>query len=167
MFVWNGEEGSLNETTENHVDILKYRKSWNPRRRLLVVATESSNEPAHILAAQKRYIIWQVARIVNLVVLIPNQFPYLPLHVMSTRKTTAVDRLNLYTWFPYALGKSGKLQEVILLDECVYENNYRFTVHAHLYLAKVKTNFMGCPIKVAVLGHRQRCDNYRKFHVEW
>jgi len=86
---------------------------------------------------------------------------------MSTRKTTEADRLNLYTWFPYALGKSGKLQEVILLDECVYENNYRFTVHAHLYLAKVKTNFMGCPIKVAVLGHRQRCDNYRKFHVEW
>jgi len=82
-----------------------------PRGRFLVVATESSNEPAHLLAAHIRSIHWQVARIVNVVVLITNQFAYRPLLAVSTTKTTAADRLNLYTWFLFKLGECGEVQE--------------------------------------------------------
>jgi hypothetical protein len=116
LFVWNGEAGSLNETIENQVEILKYSTSWNPRGRFLVVATDSNNGPAHLLAAHICSVLWQVARIVNVVVLIPNQFAYRPLHAISTKKTTAADRLNLYTWFPFKLGGCGEVQDVILLD---------------------------------------------------
>jgi hypothetical protein len=72
LFVWNGEAGRLNETLENQVENLRYSAFWNPRGRFLVVATERSNEPAHLLAAHICSILWQVARIVNVVVLIPN-----------------------------------------------------------------------------------------------
>ena len=117
-----------------------------------MVATDSSNEPAHLLAAHICSILWQVARIVNVVVLIPKQFAYRPLHAMSTAKTRAADRLNLYTWFPFKLGACGELQDVILLDEWVFENNGRFSENAHLYSTKVPKNFMGCPIKLGTLG---------------
>ena len=127
LFVWNEEAGSLNETLENQVQNLKYSTSWNPRGRLLVVATENSNEPAHLLVAQICSILWQMARIVNVVVLIPNQFAYRPLHALSTTKTTTSDRLNLYTWFPFKLGGCGEVEDVTLLDEWVFENNGRFS----------------------------------------
>ena len=152
LFVWNEEASSLNETLENELENLKYSTSWNPRGRFLVVATASSNEPTHLLAAHICSILWQVARIVNVVVLIPNQFPYRPPHAVSTTKTTAADRFNLYTWFPYKFGGCGEVQDVILLDEWVFENNGRFSENSHLYPTKVPKNFMGCPIKLATLG---------------
>jgi hypothetical protein len=99
--VWKEEAGSLNETLENQVENLKYSTSWNPRGRFLVVATERSNKPARVLAAHIRSILWQVARIVNVVVLIPNQIAYRPLHAMKNINITVADRLNLYTWFPF------------------------------------------------------------------
>jgi hypothetical protein len=81
MFVWNEEASSLNETLENQVENLKYSTSWNPRGRFLVVVKNSSNEPAHLLAAHRCSVLWQMARIVNVVVLITNQF----LHIVHCR----------------------------------------------------------------------------------
>ena len=151
LFVWNEEVSSLNETLENQVENLKYSTSWNPRGRFLVVATDCSIEPAQ-LAAHICSILWQVARIVNVVVLIPNQFAYRPLHSVSTTKATAADRLNLYSWFPYKLGGCGEVQDVILLDEWVFENNGRFSKNSQLYPTKVPKYFMGCPIKIGTIG---------------
>jgi len=152
LFVWNEDANSLNETLENQVENLKYSTSWNPRGRFLVVATDSSNGPAHLLAAHICSILWQLARIVNVVVLIPNQFAYRPLHAMSTTQAIAADRLNLYTWFPFKFGGCGEVKDIILLDEWNFENNGRFLENTHLYPAKVPKNFMGCPIKVGTIG---------------
>jgi len=152
LFMWNERGNSLNETLEYQVENLKYSTSWNPRGRFLVVATDSSNEPAHLLASHICSILWQLARIVNVVVLIQNQFSYRPLHAISTKKTTAADRLNLYTWFPFKLGRCGDVQDVILLDEWVFENNGRFSENAHLYPGKIPKNFMGFTIKVGSIG---------------
>ena len=119
----------------------------------LVVATDSSNGPAHLLAAHICSVLWQVARIVNVVVLIPNQFAYRPPHSMCSTNTTATDRLNLYTWYPLKLGGCEKVQDDILVDEWLFAYNDRFSVSAYIYPEKVPTNFMGFPIKVAVLGY--------------
>jgi len=152
LFMWNEEARNLNETLENQLDNLKNRRSWNPRGSFLVVATDNSNVPAHLLAAHICSILWKVASIVNVVVLIPNQLPYRPLHAASTTKAPAADRQNLYTWFPFKLGKCGEFQDVILVDEWVFESNVTFTHNADLYPAKVPKNFMGCPIKVGAIG---------------
>jgi len=58
----------------------------------------------------------------------------------------------LYTWFPSKFGRYGEIQDVILLDEWVFENNGKFSLNAHLYPAKVPTDFMGLPIKVGLIG---------------
>jgi len=149
--VWKGEVSSLNKTIENQVENLKYSTSWNPRGRFLVVVTESNNEPGQLLAAHICSILWHMARIDNVVVLTPNQLPYSPQHVMNTTNTSA-GRLNFYTWFPFKLGVCGEFQDVILLDEWVFENNVTFSHNAYLYPAKVPNDFMGCPIKVSTIG---------------
>jgi len=152
LFVWNEEAGRYNETLENQLEILKYSTSWNPRGNFLVVVTDSHHEPAHLLAAHICSVLWEVARIVNVVILIPNQFPYRSLHAMNSTKTTAADRLNLYTWFPFKFGRCGEVQDIILIDEWLFENNGRFSENVHLYLAKFPKDLMGCPIKLATIG---------------
>ena len=116
-----------------------------------MLATDSSNGPEQLLAAHICTVLWQVARIVNVVVLIPNQFAYRQLHALSNTKTSA-DRLNMYTWFPFKLGVCGEIHDVILLDEWVFENNVTFSYNADLYPAKVPKNFMGCPLKIGTVG---------------
>jgi len=153
LFVWNGEASSLNETLENQLQNLKDSTTWNPRGRFLVVVTDRNNISAHLLAVHICSIMWQWARIVNVVVLIKNQFPYLPLNTRSTKKTREADRLNLYTWFPYKFGRYGEAQDVILLDEWVFENNGRFSLNVHLYPAKVPKDFMGLPIILGWLSN--------------
>jgi hypothetical protein len=50
------------------------------------------------------------------------------------------------------LGRYGEVQDVILLDEWVFENNGRFSENAHLYPTKVQKNLMGFPIKIGTFG---------------
>jgi hypothetical protein len=97
-------------------------------------------------------VLWQVARIVNVLVLIPNQSAYRPLHAASSTKTTAADRLNLYSWFPFEFGTCGDSQEVYLIDEWLFENKGLFSKNAHLFPTKVPRNFMGCSLNVGVIG---------------
>jgi hypothetical protein len=111
------------------------------------VATDSSNEPAHLLAAHICFVLWQVARIVKVVVLIRNKFAYTPLHSVSTTKATAADRLNLYTWFPFKLGVCGEVQDIILLDEWVFENNGRYLENTNLYPANFRRISWVVPLK--------------------
>jgi hypothetical protein len=116
LFVWNEKASSLNETLENQVENLKESTSWNTRGRFLWwQLTSAMNRNTYRLLTYVPY-KWQVARIVNVVVLIPNQFPYCPLHAMRTTNATAADRMNLHTWFPFKLERCGEVQEVILLD---------------------------------------------------
>ena len=82
-----------------------------------MVVTDSRHEPAHFLAAHIFSVLRELARIDNLVILIPNQFPYRPLHAMNSTKITVADRLNLYTWFPFQLRRCGVVKDVALLDE--------------------------------------------------
>jgi len=149
--VWNEGADNLNETLENQVENLKVSTSWNPRGRFLVVVTDRNNVSAYLLAAHICSILWQLAKIVNVVVLLQNKFPYLPLNARSNTEKTAADRLKLYTWLPSKFGRYGEVQDVILLDEWVFENNGRFSLNVHLYPAKVPKDFMGLPIILGLL----------------
>jgi hypothetical protein len=149
MFVWPEEGFSLRETVEGQVDNLKYSTSWNPRGKFLVVVTDSGPDPPNVLAAQVCSTLWQVANIVNVVVLVPHQFAIPPPNTTSNTQRTGFDRLDLYTWFPYRRGRCAEVQEVILQDQWVSENKGIFLENTYLYPAKIPKTFMRCPIKVA------------------
>jgi hypothetical protein len=59
---------------------------------------------------------------------------------MSTRNSTAADKLIMFTWFPFKFGCCGEVQDVVVLDEWVFENNGRFTKNAHLYPGKIPSS---------------------------
>ena len=152
FFVWQEEGMSLNETLERQVENFRYSTSWNPRGMFLVVVTASSNAPPNLLAAQVCSTLWQIAKIVNVVVLVPHKFTHLPPHSTSSTYRSGSGRLNLYTWFPYKLGRCGEFQEVILIDQWVSENKGTFSENVNLYPPKVPKSFTHCPIKVASIG---------------
>jgi len=152
LFVWQEEGMSLNETLESQVENFRYSMSWNPRGMFLVVVTTSSYVPPNLLAAQVCSTLWQIANIVNVVVLVPHQFAQPQLNSNSSTHGTGSGRLNLYTWFPYKLGRCGEFQEVILIDQWVCENKGTFSENAYLYPPKVPKSFTHCPIKVASIG---------------
>jgi len=143
---------SLIETLESQVENFRYSMSWNPRGMFLVVITASSNYPPNVLAAQVCSTLWQIANIVNVVVLVPHKFTHPQPHSNSSIYRNGSDRLNLYTWFPYKLGRCGEFQEVILIDQWVSENKGTFSENAYLYPPKVPRSFTHCPIKVASIG---------------
>jgi len=152
LFVWQEEGMILIETLESQVENLRYSTSWNPRGMFLVVVTTSSNVPPNLLAAQVCSTLWQIANIVNVVVLVPHKFTHPPPHSTSSIYKHGSDRLNLYTWFPYKLGRCGEFQEVILIDQWISENKGTFSENAYLYPPKDPKSFTHCPIKIASIG---------------
>jgi hypothetical protein len=152
LFVWLEEGLNVTEILEIQVDNLKYSMSWNPRGNFLVVVTASSNEPPNLLAALVCSTLWQMANIVNVVVMVPHKFAHPPLHSINSTHRNGSDRLNLYTWFPYKLGRCGEVQEVTLQDQWISENKGKFSENSYLYPAKVPKSFTRCPIKVATIG---------------
>jgi len=152
LFLWQEGVMSLRETLESQVENLKYSTSWNPRGKFLVVVTASTNDPPNLLAVQVCSTLWQMAYIVNVVVLVTHQLAHPPTNSPSSTHRTGSDRLDLYTWFPYKLGRCGEVQEVILIDQWVSENKGTFSENAYLYPAKVPKIFTHCPIEVATIG---------------
>jgi hypothetical protein len=152
LFVWLVEGLSLSETLESQVESLKYSMSWNPRGKFLVVVTASTHDPPRLLAAHVCSTLWQMAYIVNVVVLVPHRFAYPPTNSTSSTGRTGSDRLDLYTWFPYETGRCANVLEVILQDQWVSENKGTFLENMNLYPAKIPKSFARCPIKVATIG---------------
>ena len=70
--MWKGEAGSLNETLVNQLENQNDSTSLITRGRFLVVATDNSNGPEHLLSTHIYSVLWQVDRIVNVVVFLTN-----------------------------------------------------------------------------------------------
>jgi hypothetical protein len=71
--------------------------------------------------------------------------------------------LNLYSWFPYKLGRCGEVQDADLQNEWVLEHNGRFSKNVNLFPQSVPKNLMGCSIRVGTIGpepHVILTDNY-------
>jgi len=110
-----------------------------------VVVTESSNEPGQLLSDHICSVLGLVARIVNVVVLIANQFANRSLHALNNTNASA-DRLNLHTWFPFKLGECGEVQDVNPFHEWVFNNNGRFSHNANFTLQNFQTISLVVPL---------------------
>ncbi|XP_021941935.1 uncharacterized protein LOC110840925 [Zootermopsis nevadensis] len=153
LFVWLEEEASLNKSLENQVEYLKYSASWNPRGRFVVVMTgHSGQQLPQIVATHVCAILWQMSKIVNVVVLIPGQEADPPLTTTGNKHRRGTNLLNLYTWFPYHMGSCGEVGDAVLQVEWVCEHNGRFSGDVNLYPERVPKDLMGCPIRVASVG---------------
>jgi len=142
IFMWPEEMGGdILETLVTQLDDLQLTLSWNPRAKFLVVVTENDTGSTQSLAVKICEIMWNMNRIINVVILIPRADVLLvegEIHI-----------LDLYTWFPYERSDCAKPSEVFLVGQCLPDNNGKFSSNASLFPDKIPNNLHGCPIRVS------------------
>jgi hypothetical protein len=142
IFTWPEEvDGDVIETLVTQLEELQSLVSWNPRAKFFVVITDSFTRPADLLALKICETMWNMNRIVNVVVLVPN-----PDYLLFHRE---VHILNLYTWFPYEASTCAKPTEVSLLGQCLPDDNGQVCNSGPLFPNKIPKNLQGCPIRVS------------------
>jgi hypothetical protein len=149
IFTWSGEEDSAIDNLDYQVDELKRRSSWNNRAKFLVVVAENLREEVGQVAFKIMKELWEVYRVLNVVVLIP-QTRHMPLVTAIHDQNTITSTFDLYTWFPYQSDvKCANIDDVVLIDRWIAEGEGRFLRNVYLYPTKIHNNFHGCPLKAS------------------
>jgi hypothetical protein len=154
IFIWDEHKA---DTVENilsgQLEYLQVSKSWNPRAKFIVVVNTHVKESPRSLALRICEKLWSIARIANVVVLIPHTRKYFTLNKEEDiHKESIISRLDLYTFFPFQNGKCGEVKDVFLIDQWLDEAGGSLLYGTNLYQTKSLENFLGCPIRVSSIG---------------
>jgi len=151
IFTWSGEQDSAMDNLGYQVDELKKRSSWNNRAKFLVVVAENLREEASQVAFKIMKELWEVYRVLNVVVLIP-QTRHMALGTAKTDQNTMTSIIDLYTWFPYQSEvKCANIDDVVLIDRWIVEDEGHFLGNVYLFPTKIHKNFHGCPLRASVI----------------
>jgi hypothetical protein len=145
----NGKDGDVAETLVGRLEALKSWPSWNPRGRFFVLVTARDSESPHSLALKISGTLWNMNKIVNVVILIPNSGT----SVLKDSANGEVSKLDVYTWFPYRAGSCAEPTQVVLLDQCLLDGNGKLSEEVSLFPSKVPNNLNGCPLRVSTRHH--------------
>ncbi|XP_021939798.1 uncharacterized protein LOC110839677 isoform X4 [Zootermopsis nevadensis] len=123
------------------VEELSDAESWDSRGRFLVVVTAEVLMPEQ-MALSIVQVLWDAARILNLVVLVHNGTV-----------------IYLYTWFPYTSHEDcDDVKDVVLINRWVMEEEGGFVRDVALFPYKFPSNFHGCPFKMSA-GFRDQAED--------
>jgi hypothetical protein len=151
IFTWSGEQDSATDNLSYQVDELKKRSSWNNRAKFLVVVAENLTEEVGQVTLKIMKELWEVHRVLNVVVLIPetkHMAPVMAIHDRNNMTST----FDLYTWFPYQSEvKCGNVDDVVLIDRWVVEGEGHFSRNVSLFPTKIHKKFHGCPLRVSAI----------------
>jgi len=149
IFTWSQEQDSAIDNLGYQVDELKRRSSWNNRAKFLVVVAENLREEVGQVVFKIMKELWEVYRVLNVVVLIP-QTRHMPLVTAITDQNTMTSTFDLYTWFPYQSEvRCANIDDVVLIDRWIVEDEGHFLRNVYLFPTKIHKNFHGCPLKVS------------------
>jgi hypothetical protein len=152
IFTWSGEQDSAIDNLGYQVDVLKGRSSWNNRAKFLVVVAENLREEVGQVAFKIMKELWEVYRVLNVVVLIP-QTRHMALVMAITDQNTMTSTFDLYTWFPYQSEvKCANIDDVVLIDKWTVEDEGHFLRNVYLFPPKIHKNFHGCPMRVSAFA---------------
>jgi hypothetical protein len=151
IFLWPQDQdiyGTIETQMENQQDSF----SWNPVAKFLVVVTGHGNEP-HMSVARRIFdIVFEISRISNIVLLIPNSSQISTLNNTLHTDVEQIKTIDLYSFFPYESGNCGSLTDIIILDKWRLERNGSFERNTDLFPSKIPEDFMGCPIIISSIG---------------
>jgi hypothetical protein len=155
MFLWEEQEADIVEDIlAGQLEYLQDSMTWNSRAKFIVVANTHVGEFTRTLALRICEKLWSLAKIANVVVLIPNtEENMIPSDGkdVELHEVARTSRLDLYTYFPFQRGKCGEVKDVVLLDKCI-DGAGSMLYNTNLYQTKTPQNFLGCPIKVASIA---------------
>lgn len=149
IFTWSGEQDSAIDNLVYQVDELNRRISWNNRAKFLVVVAENLRDEVGHVAFNIMKELWDVYRVLNVVVLIP-QTRHLAVVTATTDQNTTTSSFDLYTWFPYQSEvKCAKVDDVVLIDRWIVEGEGHLLRNVYLFPTKIRNNFHGCPLRIS------------------
>jgi Ligand-gated ion channel. len=152
IFTWSGEKDSATDNLNYQVEELKRRISWNNRAKFLVVVAENLRDEAYQVAFKIMKELWEVYRVLNVVVLIP-QTRHMALVTAIHDHNTMASTFDLYTWFPYQSEvKCANIDHAVLIDRWVGEDEGHFLRNVDLFPTKIHKNFHGCPLRVSPIN---------------
>jgi hypothetical protein len=154
LFVWKEHEADIVEDILlRQLEYLQDSTTWNSRAKFIVVVNTCDSEFTRSLALRICETLWIVAKIANVVVLIPSTGENFAVTKQEdTHREPVIPRLELYTFFPFQNGKCGEVKDVVLIDQCVHEADGSLLHNRNLYQTKSPQNFLGCPINVSSVG---------------
>lgn len=140
-----GEDGDVVEALKGQLEALKSWPCWNPRGRFVVLVRTLNSESRHLLALSISETLWKMKKIVNIVILIPKSDAFL----LKDSAGGEVNKLDIYTWFPYRAGNCAEPKDVVLLDHCLLDGRGKLSKDVSLFPSKVPNNLNGCPLRVS------------------
>jgi hypothetical protein len=152
IFLWPQQDESIYESFVLQIQNYQDSPSWNPRAKFLVVVTGHDNEFRVSLASHVCATLWEISKVSNIVVLIPNSSHALTSNHTSLMAVEETKTFHLYTFYPYKPGNCGKVTDIIILDKWLLEQNGSFEQNANLFPPKNPQDFMGCTIRVSAIG---------------
>ncbi|PSN58079.1 Ionotropic receptor 654 [Blattella germanica] len=131
LFIWEqyDTDGIMETLSHQLRNLQSYVVSFNRQSKFIIVCNE--NQRQSITPAEIIELMWDLFKIVNVVVLLPEDDDY-----------TNNPMIHLYTWFPYEEGQCGEVQHVVLIDE--YNGTFRY--NANLFPPKVPLDLRGCTL---------------------
>jgi hypothetical protein len=152
IFLWPQQDKDVNDTIKTQMENQKDSLSWNPLAKFLVVVTGLGSEP-HISVARRIFVaVWEMTRISNIVLMIPNSSEISTLDHKPHADTEETKTIDLYSFFPYKSGNCGKLTDITIIDKWLLENIGNFERNTNLFPPKIPKDFMGCPIIISSIG---------------
>jgi hypothetical protein len=154
LYIWEQQEADIvDDILQEQLEYLQDSKTWNSRAKFIVVANTHDREFTRSLALRICEKLWSIARIANVVVLIPSTEKYFTqTKGEEIHKESVISRFDLYTFFPFQNGNCGEVKDVVLIDQWLVESDGSLLYGTNLYQTKSPENFMGCPIRVASIG---------------
>ncbi|KAJ4428430.1 hypothetical protein ANN_24467 [Periplaneta americana] len=146
IFVWpDGDEILI----DIQLEALQEQMSFNSRGKYIVVLlTLNSREETKTDVFNILDTLWSMGSITNVNIVVPTRRYD---ELVSTKEDEDYS-VDTYTWFPYAGGVCGELNEVVLIDRWFPQNDRKFSKAIDFFPDKVPDDFMGCTITASSLG---------------
>jgi hypothetical protein len=144
------EDGDVLEALVGQLEALKSWSSWNPRGRFVVLVRTLNSESSQSLALKISEKMWNLNKIVNIVILIPNSETFM----LKGSTTGEVVKLDVFTWFPYRTGSCVEPTEVVSLDHCLLDGQGKLSEEVSFFPCKVPNDLNGCPFRVSTTHYK-------------
>ncbi|KAJ4428427.1 hypothetical protein ANN_24464 [Periplaneta americana] len=146
IFVWpDGNEILI----DIQLEALQEQMSFNSRGKYIVVLlTLNSREETKTNVFNILDTLWSMGSITNVNTVVPTRRSD---ELVSTKEDEDYS-VDTYTWFPYAGGVCGELNEVVLIDRWLPQNDRKFSKAIDLFPDKLPDDFMGCTITASSIG---------------
>ncbi|PSN50196.1 Ionotropic receptor 615 [Blattella germanica] len=136
---------------------IKDKLAWNARAKFLVITLPFAEEQSKTVAFRLSQSLWDYAGVSNFLIIIPEA-------IQELDQCEGTSKVAIYSWFPYSNSSCGQVEDVILLDQWVYNNGTcSISEKFNFFSYNLPRNFQSCPLRISALGPEPYVVNNRNY----